>query len=117
MHDTPYTDFEEEPLAYSIPQNGTTNISELPSFSQQPRRRKVSKVQSMINEHPSMPQQQISHLPMYPTSYPSCVSVANHVRECPVCNALYRCDKTMYIVGIVLMVILAAFLLKKILEK
>ena len=47
----------------------------------------------------------------------SCIDLAHHSTNCPVCSRLYNTDKTPYMVLIGLLVIICLILLKKVLEK
>jgi hypothetical protein len=47
----------------------------------------------------------------------SCMTIANHIKECPICSKFYNCDNSMYIVCIVLLIIVCIILLKRIIEK
>lgn len=47
----------------------------------------------------------------------SCIDVAHHAHNCPVCSRLYNTDKTPYLVLIGLLVIICLILIKKVLEK
>ena len=47
---------------------------------------------------------------------PSCLEVADHIANCPICSKFYNTDKTMYIVVIVLLALICIILLKKVLN-
>lgn len=47
----------------------------------------------------------------------SCMTIANHIKECPICSKFYNCDNSIYIVSIVLLIFICIILLKKIIEK
>ena len=47
---------------------------------------------------------------------PSCIDVANHVANCPICSKFYNNDKTLYILTIVILAIFCILLLKKVLN-
>jgi hypothetical protein len=47
----------------------------------------------------------------------SCMTVANHIKDCPICSKFYNCDNSIYIVCIVLLIMVCVILLKKIIEK
>lgn len=47
----------------------------------------------------------------------SCITIANHIKECPICSKFYNCDNSIYIVCIVLLIIVCIILLKRIIEK
>ena len=55
--------------------------------------------------------------PQMPGSWPiSCIDIANHVKDCPICSKFYNNDKTVYIIVIVVLVIIVLLLLKKVLD-
>ena len=45
----------------------------------------------------------------------TCLDVASHVENCPICSQLYKNDRTLFIITIVILVVICALLLKKIL--
>ena len=47
----------------------------------------------------------------------SCMTVANHIKDCPICSKFYNCDTSIYIVCIVLLIMVCVILLKRIIEK
>jgi hypothetical protein len=47
---------------------------------------------------------------------PSCIEVANHIANCPICSKFYNNDKTLYILTIVILAIFCILLLKKVLN-
>ena len=47
----------------------------------------------------------------------SCLDIASHIDNCPICSKFYKNDKSIYIVTIVILVIICIILLKKALEK
>ena len=51
-----------------------------------------------------------------PINSPSCLDVAEHIANCPICSKFYNTDKTIYIISIVLLCIVCILLLKKILD-
>ena len=52
-----------------------------------------------------------------PNNTPSCLVVAEHIANCPICSKVYNDDKSIYIVSIVILVIICILLLKKVLDK
>jgi hypothetical protein len=75
-----------------------------------------------------MPIQQPIQQPTYDQYYPeperriydsdlSCMTIANHIKDCPICSKFYNCDNSIYIVCIVLLIIVCIILLKRIIEK
>ena len=51
-----------------------------------------------------------------PINTPSCLDVAEHIANCPICSKFYNTDKTIYIISIVVLAIICLLLLKKILD-
>ena len=47
----------------------------------------------------------------------SCLDIAGHIENCPICSKFYNNDKSVYIVAIVILVIICIILLKKVLDK
>ena len=47
----------------------------------------------------------------------SCMTIANHIKDCPICSKFYNCDNSIYIVCIVLLIVICIILLKRIIEK
>lgn len=55
--------------------------------------------------------------PPYPVrTGPSCLDVADHISTCPICSKLYKDDKVVYLIAIVVLAIIVIILLKKILD-
>ena len=91
------------------------HIQPMQQFPMQP-------MMQMPMQQPQMqPQMQMQmQMPMYPMRYPdeiSCLTIANHIKDCPICSKFYNCDNSIYIVCIVVLVILCIILFKKIIEK
>lgn len=66
-------------------------------------------IQNIPHQHPQHPQ----HL--QPREL-SCMEIARHVKNCPICSKFYDNDKSVYIIVIILLVIFCIILLKKILD-
>lgn len=47
----------------------------------------------------------------------SCLDVAGHIQECPICSKLYSCDKSVYLVIIIILSVACMLLLRRVLEK
>lgn len=47
---------------------------------------------------------------------PSCLEVAEHIANCPICSKFYNSDKTPYIIAIVILLIVCILLIKKVLD-
>ena len=76
-------------------------------------------VQSGVMEHYVEPEpQNNTNLTTYnmPHNSPSCLEVAEHVANCPICSKFYNNDKTIYIVAIVALSVICILLLKRVLE-
>lgn len=46
----------------------------------------------------------------------TCVEIAKHIKECPICSKFYDTDKSIYIIVIIVLAICCIVLLKKLLE-
>jgi len=46
----------------------------------------------------------------------SCIDIAKHIQECPVCSKFYQSDKSAYIIIIVILAVACLLLLKKVLN-
>jgi len=46
----------------------------------------------------------------------SCLDIANHIQDCPICSRFYNNDKTIYIICIVVLAIVCLLLLKRVLN-
>ena len=51
-----------------------------------------------------------------PAGTPSCLDVAEHIANCPICSKFYNTDKTIYIIAIAILSIICILLLKKVLN-
>ncbi len=47
---------------------------------------------------------------------PSCLEIADHIPNCPICSKLYESDKTIYLIAIVVLAMICIILLKKVLD-
>lgn len=70
---------------------------------------------------PAMEEMQAEHVPMQAmpvqsSNGPSCLDVADHIENCPICSKLYKDDKTVYLIAIVVLAIICIILLKKVLD-
>ena len=75
--------------------------------------------ESYMHPQPQMHMQQdhMQSKEMYDGSgEPSCIEVANHIANCPICSKFYNNDKTLYILTIVILAIFCILLLKKVLN-
>ena len=54
---------------------------------------------------------------MYAKSDLSCLTVAEHIANCPICSKFYKDDKTIFIIAIIVLAVICILLLKKVLEK
>ena len=72
-----------------------------------------------VPPHQVMPQQaeqQVIEPAAAAKDCPSCVDIAGHVTDCPVCSKFYQNDRTVYIIAIVVLSIICILLLKKVLD-
>lgn len=68
---------------------------------------------------PMLPvEQQDNQLTTYnmPNNTPTCIDVATHIANCPICSKFYNNDKTMYVIAIIVLSIMCILLLKKVLD-
>lgn len=72
--------------------------------------------QEMIMQHPPPKMQEMPAI--QPNNYMaiSCVDIARHIQECPICSKFYHNDKTVYIIAIVVLSIVCLLLLKRVLN-
>jgi len=66
-------------------------------------------------------QEQQPPMPMMPPPPPapasfSCLDIAGHVQNCPICSKLYANDKTVYIIAIVILILICLLLMKRVLN-
>jgi hypothetical protein len=47
---------------------------------------------------------------------PSCITVAEHIANCPICSKFYNNDKTPYIIAIIILLLVCILLIKKVLD-
>lgn len=73
--------------------------------------------------HAPSPQQEFftppqqDETPMRPAAdSPSCLTIADHVGNCPICSKFYKNDTTVYIIAIVILAIICILLLKRVLN-
>jgi hypothetical protein len=76
------------------------------------------------HQHQPQPQPQPQYQPQPQQIYPhqfsediSCITIANHIKECPICSRFYNNDHSIYIISIILLIIVCILLVKKIIEK
>ena len=85
---------------YTSNPSNTTNISEL-------------------DNNIYYPQQQTNHnykKIIMPSNTPSCIVIAEHIQNCPICSKFYNNDKTIYIAIIIALMIVCILLFQKILS-
>jgi len=66
-------------------------------------------------QYPSRVKEEVKTIDM-PENSPSCLDVAEHIMNCPLCSKFYHNDNTIYIITIVVLVIIVVLLLKKVLD-
>jgi hypothetical protein len=52
----------------------------------------------------------------YVPPQPTCIQIADHIKDCPICSKFYNNDKTIYIIAICILAIICILLLKKVLD-
>ena len=68
-----------------------------------------------LYEEPVKPTEEAKRYVM-PENSPSCLTVAEHMVNCPICSKFYNDDKTIYIIAIVVLAVISILLLKKVLN-
>ena len=90
------------------------------SYNQQPMSMAVSPIQQhmapVIQESYDKPEENIKRYSM-PENTPSCLDVAEHIANCPICSKFYNSDKSIYIIAIIVLTVICILLLKKVLDK
>ena len=71
--------------------------------------------QNYQEEQPDQQNKNIKTFEM-PDNTPSCLDVAEHIANCPICSKFYNNDKTLYIVAIVILAVICVILLKKVID-
>lgn len=114
----------DKDLTYAM--NGGMMQPNIPQLSHQHNQyiRENFQLQPFQQLSPQVPQQIIYEEPVvktqrsfYDTEDLSCMTIANHIKDCPICSKFYNCDNSIYIVCIVLLIMVCVILLKKIIEK
>ena len=77
-----------------------------PSFYEQP----------VMYEQPMTYQQPQPIQSRYMEREITCIEIANHIKDCPICSKFYNNDQSVYIASIALLVIVCILLFKRILE-
>jgi hypothetical protein len=85
-----------------------------PTMSQQPN---IMQPPPQV-QHPT-PVHEVKSITTFdmPSNTPTCLDIAEHIANCPICSKFYNNDKTLYIVAIVVLSIICVILLKKVLDK
>lgn len=68
-----------------------------------------------IEQYPTRVKEEVKTIDM-PENSPSCLDVAEHIMNCPLCSKFYHNDNTIYIITIIVLVIIVVLLLKKVLD-
>jgi hypothetical protein len=50
------------------------------------------------------------------SNQPTCLEIARHVENCPICSKFYKRDNSLYIIAIIILSIICILLLKKVLN-
>ena len=72
-------------------------------------------IQAEAYEEPASPAEDIKRYAM-PEGTPSCLDVAEHIANCPICSKFYNDDKTIYIIAIIVLAVICVLLLKRVLD-
>jgi len=51
-----------------------------------------------------------------PDNSPTCLDVADHIQNCPICSQFYKSNSSPYIISIIILAIICLLLLKKVLD-
>lgn len=51
-----------------------------------------------------------------PSGSPDCITIHDHIQNCPLCSKFYNNDRTVYIIAIIVLAIICIILLKKVLD-
>jgi hypothetical protein len=70
---------------------------------------------SPIGEEPNGKEEGLKTFNM-PANTPSCLDVAEHIANCPICSKFYNNDKTIYIISIFVLIVIVILLLKRVLD-
>ena len=71
-----------------------------------------SPMQTPMNSPMQTPMQKLNSF-----GAPTCLEIADHISQCPICSKFYNNDKTLWIISIVILIIICLFLLKKVLDQ
>jgi hypothetical protein len=99
---------------YLLAMNGGSYSSPQPKIHHQHQLQHIPHHQHQLQH---IPQPQYIQQPYYDQQELSCMTIANHIKECPICSKFYNCDNSLYIICIVLLIIICIILLKRIIEK
>ena len=66
-------------------------------------------------QQPMMMQQHIPYGIPHHSPY-SCLDIAGHIENCPICSKFYNNDKSCYIIAIIILLVIVVVLLKKVLD-
>lgn len=95
------------------PDSGMVPYKELEMMQQRPQM--YSNTQMMNSYGTPIGAEVVETKNVSPAS-PSCLDVADHIANCPICSKFYNNDKTIYIIAIVLLAIVCILLLKRVLD-
>ena len=92
-----------------------------PTMYQEPPSESMQQYQQQHQHQQEQEQHQHHHhlpqtYPLRGIGAPTCLDIADHISQCPLCSKFYKNDKTVYIVVIVILIIICILLLKRALE-
>jgi len=114
--------------------SGMNSVSHQPQHpNQHPNQHQHPNHQQYQNHNPKQNNEQVMFMEEYevpkkddnesrdnkykmPNHSPSCLEVAEHIANCPICSKFYNSDKTPYIIAIVILLIVCILLIKKVLD-
>ena len=101
-------------MQQSIPLQGRIDMQQQmrPNIPQVTR---LEDLEPEINTVPNVENKNIKTFVM-PDNTPTCLDVAEHIANCPICSKFYNHDKALYIVAIVILAVVCVILLKKVID-
>jgi hypothetical protein len=94
------------PFEAGMDTNSTPGLEELQKMEHIERIDRIERIEDQI----------IPRTTIMPPGSPSCLEVADHIANCPICSKFYSNDKTVYMIVIAVLSIICILLLKRILD-
>ena len=102
---------------HNTPMESGMQIKEQPLIIHRPLQQQLQPQKPFIQQQNFVENEEIILEPQNHNHFVNCVSVSEHATNCVVCSRLYACDKTAYVIVIVVLLIICILLVKRILEK